>query len=452
MSRTEEYLAREKKSIYTTTTGTPIIQSGGLWGIQDVDGRMFSDGSSQCCLTNTGPSHPRIVSAIKQAAEKFHAGISADFPYCFNIKVEGKEYEVSRAALAEKLIELTDSIMPFPKRVAFDVTGALAVNLALKIAKISYFRELGFTTKDLTPYFNGKIFDPSLDSLFRCSFLGFENAFHGRHGEAQLLTNTKPQQLWAASSSCAFGRLTFPRLGTAARDIIKEADLMVKELLKIAPVVAFVFEPIQGEGGVILPSKDCLRSLIVYLRSIGVYIIADEIQTGLGRTGKWFACEHYGIQPDMVLLSKSLGAGIPISAVVANADKFPDLEPGMHSGSLHATPLAVAAAMVNFDIIEESLPKMPLLEKFVKGFLKDGLCSQYEEIKKVRQKGLMIGIEFATQEIRDAVIEECESQGLVLLKASRNTARFYPQINVSKSNIEKGLHVFKSVLEKLFRK
>ena len=125
----------------------------------------------------------------------------------------------------------------------------------------------------------------------------------------------------------------------------------IKNLEKFAPVVAFVFEPVQGEGGINIPDAGFLRELIDYLRARGIYIIADEVQTGFGRTGKMFACEHFGVKPDMVVLSKSLGAGLALGAVVVNDDMFPDLEPGMHSGSHLADPMAVAAAIANIDMI-----------------------------------------------------------------------------------------------------
>ena len=162
--------------------------------------------------------------------------------------------------------------------------------------------------------------------------------------------------MWAASSSCAFGRLPFPAPFFGYDDYKPywaNVDKIIEKLSKFAPIIAFVFEPIQGEGGINVPDSDFFRGLIGHLKSNirEIYLIADEVQTGFGRTGKMFACEHFGIEPDMMVLSKSLGAGLALGAVVVNDDMFPDLEPGMHSGSHLADPMAVAAAIANIDLI-----------------------------------------------------------------------------------------------------
>jgi putrescine aminotransferase len=354
--------------------------------------------------------------------------------------------EVSRVALAEKLIEITNSVMPFKKRVFFEVSGATAVNLAAKIAQITDLRRIGLQTSDFESFFNEDIFIPSRESICRFSFLAFRNAFHGRHGIAQLLTNSKPKQLWAVSSSCAVGRLPFPIQGICKRDLrdIGIASKIITELENFAPVIAFVFEPVQGEGGINIPDDNLLNSLINGLRARGIYIIADEVQTGLGRTGKMFACEHFGIQPDMMVLSKSLGAGIPISAVIVNAEKFPDLEPGMHSGSHHASPLAVAAAIANINKIErENLVEQSANHGvYVLRRLQEIAKSFPSVIQEARGKGLMLGIEFKSQELRNAAAKKCIENGLLLAGCGEAVIRMTPALVVTIDEIEDALNIF----------
>ena len=424
-------------------TGPVLIGGKGIIAC-NLNGEKFLDFTGQISLLNTGYAPKEVVSAIRQMAGKIHSCLSADYPYSVKIKINGAEKEVSRAALAEKLIALTSKAMPYPKkRVHFEVSGATAVNLALKIAKITYLRKKGVKTEDFKPFFEKDIFIPSKEDDFKFSILGFRGAFHGRHGDSQCLTNSKTKQLWAASSSCALGRLPFPSPGIDKEQFWDKTLEIINILEGKAPVIAFVFEPVQGEGGINVPDGELLAQLIEYLRGRGIYIIADEIQTGLGRTGAMFACEHFNIQPDMIITSKSLGAGIPMGAVVVNAGLFPDLEPGMHSGSHHATPLAVAGAIANLDLIVEK----KLCDRSF--FYGSYIIKQLQNIAKgqpkiidIRGLGLMIGIEFATADERDIVIANCKKHGLLLAPAGAKAIRMTPPLIVTKIQIDKALAIF----------
>lgn len=456
MRTKEEYFKKEKEIIGTTTVdfdGPVIVGGKGVWAY-DLDGRKILDFTGQISLLNTGYGSKEVASALRQQIKSgVHSCISADYPYLSEIIINRKRMEVSRVALAEKLIKITDKVMPFPKRVFFEVTGALGVNLAAKIAKITHLKNRGVKIKDFNALFEKDIFIPSQEKLCKFSFLVFRNAFHGRPGDPQCFTNSKARQLWGASSSCAVGRLPFPLPAVDAADLIATVDKIIEKLSQFAPIVAFIFEPIQGEGGINIPNGILLKTLVNYLRNRRIYIIADEVQTGFGRTGKMFACEHFGIEPDTMVLSKSLGAGIPMAAVIVNADKFPDLEPGMHSGSHHATPLACAGAIANIDkIIREDLVAqsenygayaLNRLQTTLKG---------YPEIVDVRGLGLMIGIEFASAEIRDEVAKDCKKNGLLLASASAKTIRMTPALVVSIPEIDIAVQIFKkSFLDVVFR-
>jgi 4-aminobutyrate aminotransferase len=443
---TEKYMEREKKAIYTTTVDTPVLKKGkGVW-VEDVGGKMYLDFTSQISLLNTGYCPSKIVRVIKHSAEQVHSCISADWPFCF----EFEGMEISRAALAEKLIEISNSIMPFEKKVMFEVSGATAVNAALKIAKISYLRKKGKLNNEIPEKhcLHSNVFMASYHDNFRFSFLTSYNAFAGRHGDAQCITNSKAVQLCGASSSCAFGRLPLPYPGQSEKEIHRRAYGLIKQLSNYAPVIAFIFEPIQGEGGINVPSKKGLRILANYLREKGIYIIADEIQSGLGRTGKMFACKHFDIQPDMVILSKSLAAGLPMGAVIANADKFPDLEPGMHSGSMHCTPSACAAAVTNLEMIEKHLENAAKLGRYAINRLKL-IAKKHFAIKEIRGLGLMLGIEFHQLKTREVVLKQVKNLGLLLAPCGEKTIRFYPPIIVSKRELDLGLDTLEGVLENL---
>jgi 4-aminobutyrate aminotransferase-like enzyme len=461
----EEYFRKEKEFIGTTTVDFdgPIITGGKGIQLRDLDDREILDFTGQISLLNTGYGSKEVVSAICQQAKKgVHSCISADYPYFNEITVNRRKLEVSRVALAEKLIEITEKVMPFKKRVFFEVSGAAAINLAAKIAQITYLRRKEEQAKDvasknferarlevrLKSLFEKDIFIPSREDLCKFSFLAFKNAFHGRHGIAQLLTNSKPRQLWAVSSSCAVGRLPFPFPGMDLEWLWPATQLLMCELNGFAPVAAFVFEPIQGEGGINVPDGQILKVLLEHLHDYGIYIIADEVQTGLGRTGKMFACEHFGIEPDMMVLSKSLGAGIPIAAVIVNAEKFPDLEPGMHSGSHHATPLACAAAIANLDLIlrknlvDQSANHGAYLLRRLEA-IKD---NWFPIITDVRGSGLMIGIEFNLTERRNKVIKKCFEKGLLLGRAGEKVIRMTPPLIVTIDEIDRALDIFQSAL------
>lgn len=444
----KEYFAKERELIGSSTVdfNGPVITGGkGVWGY-GLDGKAFLDFTGQVGLLNTGYCPSEVVIAIQRQAEKLHACMAADWPYCVEIKINGEMKEISRVALAERLIALTDKAMPFKKRIYFEVSGATAINLAVKIAKINYLMG-AFRTKAINPILELDIFIPSKIIAQRFSFLVFKKAFHGRHGEAQLLSNSKPEHFWGVSSNCAVGRLSFPVPGSSAKNIIKRLEQIVDELRAHGPILAFIFEPVQGEGGINIPDAKTLNEIVEIISSEEIPVIADEIQTGFGRTGKMFACEHFSIQPDMIVLSKSLGAGLAISAVIVNDEKFPNLEQGMHSGSHCADPLACAAAIANIDKIEEE----NLVEQscnhgaYLMGRLKE-IARSYKKIVDVRGLGLMVGVELDSVESRDAVIKYCGKNGLLLAPAGEKTIRMTPALIITIPQVDLAMDIFSASL------
>lgn len=452
-----EYMEREKKYLYTTTVGEPVLALGNSVFVRDVNGKEYLDGTSQISLLNTGYNPLEVKMAIEHVFNSgIHSCISADYPFSIDISfsrhfgVMSEYKEISRAALAKKLIEITNPIMPFEKRVMFEVSGATAVNTAAMLAMISYGRTHGWDTGKLAKLFfrSDDMLVPSHYPSFMFSFLAFKGAFHGRHGIAKLLTDSKPVHLWGLSSSCAVGRIDFPLYREIG--ILDKIDMLIRRLSQYAPVIGFFFEPVQGEGGIYVPDIKALREICDFLKDKGISLIADEIQAGLGRTGKMFACEHFGIQPDMILLSKSLAAGLPLGAIVANTEKFPDLEPGMHSGSMHCTPLACAAAQANLGLIEQNLKNAAKKGRFAMQWLCEFKDKFGYFIKDVRGLGLLLGIEMETSEARNKFVKLCrkmEPIGLILASCGEKTVRFCPPIIITHDRMSLAIDIMRRALE-----
>jgi len=458
---TKEYMNREKASIFTTTLveAGPVIASGKGARFVDIEGQEFIDFTAQISTLNTGYAPGVVVRNLEYVMKSGLVGnISVDWPSMIYTSGDcgGIKCEVSRAALAEKLIKMTDVIMPFRKRVAFGVFGAEAICTALKIAKITSLRQRGrCSTEWLKKAFlhSNDIFVPSRHGAFRFSFLSLKNAFHGRIGEAQLLTDSRAVQMWGVSSSCAVGKLTLPLACMTDEQILTEVNKKIFQLKNYAPVIGFVFEPIQGEGGINMPDPKKFRILAEYLRDLSVWIIADEIQTGFGRTGPMFGCEHFEIQPDMVVVSKSLAAGMPLSAVIANADKFPDLESGMHSGTMQASVLPVTAAMANLNLLKIWQPYGETMGRYLGRRLAEVTAPYQEFIADVRGTGLMRGVEFREPWQRQSVLNYCRENGLLLAGCgeSGTILRITPPLVITEKDINEAVEIFSGALKNLKR-
>jgi 4-aminobutyrate aminotransferase-like enzyme len=266
----EEYLLREAKSIFTSTVMKPVLNRVlSDTRVLGIDGKTYLDLSSQIGLTTTGLKNPMVRNAVEQAMNMIFTCLSADYPFSFNVSVFDparfsiKAYEVSRAALAEKMVKITGNIMPFEKRVGFEVSGATAVNFAIMLCQIARLRKKGewSTEKFKEMFWNQNIFTPQHHDPFRVSLVSFFRAFHGRHGYAKVLTNSKPVHTWGLTGSCAVGRIPFPIPGVDFKEIKKQAEDVLRYLryhvYDDAPL-AFIFEPVQGEGGVNFPEPEQL--------------------------------------------------------------------------------------------------------------------------------------------------------------------------------------------------
>ncbi|OGF61932.1 hypothetical protein A2926_00405 [Candidatus Giovannonibacteria bacterium RIFCSPLOWO2_01_FULL_44_40] len=421
--RTAAYYERMHKTLFSTTVEDyrPVIKKGnGVW-VEDIDGNQFLDFTSQVGIIGSGQCPEEVVSAIGEQARFATGIISNDFQFS---AVHGRGAllgeEVSPVALAEKLIELAP--VPYPKKVIFEVSGATAVSAAAKLCVLA---------RPNAPF-----------------FAAFDKAFHGRHGYSLDLSSSKQVHKLLHQEGLRVVRLPFPKRGAAFRDFLK---LLPQDY----PLSVLFVEIVQGEGGINIPDLKLLNAIRRYAAEVGALFVVDEVQTGLGRTGKLFASEYLNLPPDMIILSKALGGGLPLGAVIARTDILPagDLPKGAHSGTMPASPLAVAAALANLKILSD-----PVLLKEVKKlgkYLVEGLWKIAHSNRNILDVdslgGLMIGVELVSKKICEEVICAClsEEPGLLLIGAGQKTIRFMPPLIVTKEEIDLALSIFKKALNTL---
>ena len=389
--------------------------------VYDVEGRELIDFAGGIGVMNIGHCHPKVVAAIKDQAEKYtHT--------CFHVVM----YE-PYVKLAERLCILTPG--SFPKMAMFANSGAEAVENAVKIAR--------YYTK-------------------RPAIIAFENGFHGRTLLAMSLTSkVMPYKLgfgpfapeiyrmpYAYCYRCPFG-LKYPDCDVTCANYIKEFFV---SNVAAESTAALVVEPIMGEGGFITPPQEYFSKLIRVCQDNGIVFIADEIQTGMGRTGKMFAMEHWGVEPDLVTVAKSLAAGMPLSAVVGKKEMLDAPHVGGLGGTYSGNPVCCRAALAVLDVIEEEnlLEKAEALGKKLRERF-NALQQQFEIIGDVRGKGPMLALELvkdretkepAADEARE-LVKFCYEKGLILLSCGNfsNVIRTLMPLVITDEQLEKGLAI-----------
>jgi 4-aminobutyrate aminotransferase len=406
-----------------------VVESGKGCTVKDVDGNEYIDFNSGLACLNVGHNHPKVIEAIKRQCDRFLHYSNTDFYY----------NEV--VALAEKLAEITPG--NFEKKVYFGNSGTEAIEAAIKLAK-------WHTRKQL--------------------FIGFINAFHGRTIGSLSLTASKPAQRryffplmpgvnhvpYPYCYRCPF-KQTYPDCHYWCVDFIDEFVLQ-----KYAPpedVAAIVFEPIQGEGGYVVPPPEYFQRLRKLADRYGILLIDDEVQSGMGRTGKWFAIEHWNVEPDILCSAKALASGLPLGATIAKA-KVMDWVGGSHASTFGGNPLSCVAAMAVIDVIKE--------EKLLENATKQGtyILKRLEELKSeseivgdVRGKGLMIGVEFvedkdskkpAPQKANEIMMRSWK-RGIAVITCGISTIRIAPPLNITRELIDSGLEIIEDVVKEVER-
>jgi 4-aminobutyrate aminotransferase len=398
-----------------------VRRAEGVW-VEDVDGNIFLDCNAGVAVCNTGHCHPEVVRAIQeQAAELIHM-CGTDF------------YYRHMPELGRKLEEIVP--IPGPTKTHFANSGTEAVETALKLA---------------------------MHATGRQKFIAFFNSFHGRTlGSLSLTSSRIAQRRGFKRSVLDVTHVPYPNAfrhpftgelsdgATVSRACLSWIeDRLFKTTTPPEEVAGIVVEAVQGEGGYIPAPKEFLDGLRRICDEHGILLIVDEVQSGMGRTGKMFASDHYGLRPDIITIAKGLASGIPIGACVARADLM-DWKPGAHASTFGGNPVALASALKTIELLEGGLVRN---SAEVGAYLQDGLralARKHDCIGDVRGLGMMIGVEFvagsgsrdAAPELRDRVEMECYRRGLILLGAGHNTIRWSPPLILTREHVDVALEIF----------
>jgi 4-aminobutyrate aminotransferase len=394
--------------------------------VTDMDGNTFLDFAAGIAVCATGHCHPRIVKVIQeQAAQLIHLS-GTDF------------YYPQLSALAQKLAEIAPG--RGDKKVYFGNSGTEAIEAALKLARYATGRK---------------------------KFIAFYGAFHGRTFGSLSLTASKPVQrrgfgpLLEGVTHVSYpycyrcpNRPSDESCHPACLGVIE--DQLFKTILSPDEVAAIVFEPIQGEGGYIVPPPEFFEELKRLSRQHGILLIADEVQSGMGRTGRMFAVEHFGLEPDIIAIAKGVASGMPLGAIVARAELM-SWPPGSHASTFGGNPISCAAALETIRLIEDELMQNAgeVGEHLLQSLRK--LKSRCSVIGDVRGLGLMIGIELVKDQVtkekaiawRDLAVQRCFEKGLLILGCGENTLRLMPPLIVNRAQADAAMEILEDVLSEI---
>ncbi|MFZ5818276.1 MAG: acetyl ornithine aminotransferase family protein [Chloroflexota bacterium] len=400
--------------------GYPFVMDHGKGSeVWDVDGNRFLDFMGGIAVVSTGHAHPEVVKAIQEQAEKF-IHISSDF------------YHENWIRLAEKL----DEIAPFEEQAVSFMTnsGTEAVETAIKLAR----------------YHTG-----------RMNFIGFTGAFHGRTMGAVTFTASKPTYhsgFYPLMSGVVHAPYPNPYRPVLERKFGEDygetvvryiGEQILGPILPPDEVAGILVESIQGEGGYIVPPEGFYPALRKLCDQHGILLIVDEVQSGMGRTGKWWAIEHFGVEPDMLTAAKGIASGMPLGACVARKSVM-DWERGAHGNTYGGNPIACAASLATIDLIEkEYLQNAATVGEYALDALHE-LQARHPSIGDVRGRGLMIGVEFVqdrqtrepAKHLTERVVDLAFERGLLMLSCGKSVIRIAPPLSISKGEIDEGLAIF----------
>ncbi len=391
--------------------------------VWDVDGNKFLDFMAGIAVTSTGHAHPKVVKAIQEQAEKF-IHISSDF------------YHEKWIELGEKLAD----IAPFEDYGVSFMTnsGTEAVETAIKLAR----------------YHTG-----------RSNFIGFTGAFHGRTMGAVTFTASKPKYhkgfypLMNGVLHAPYPNPYRPMLEHRNGEDEGEAvvryieDQILGHVLPPEEVAGILVESIQGEGGYIVPPASFYPALRELCDKHGILLICDEVQSGMGRTGKWWAIEHFNVEPDIITVAKGIASGMPLGACVARREIM-DWEKGSHGNTYGGNPVSCAAALATIELIEnEYMQNAAEVGQYTLDALQE-IQVRHPSMGDVRGKGLMIGVEFVKDretkepaaDVTERVVDLAFERGLLTLSCGKSVIRIAPPLSISKSEVDEGLGVFEEAL------
>jgi 4-aminobutyrate aminotransferase len=400
-----------------------VMDHGTGTEVWDVDGNRFLDFAAGIAVVATGHSHPQVVKAIQDQAERF-IHISSDY------------YHETWVRLGEKF----DEIAPFDGPAASFMTnsGTESVEAAIKLAR--------FHTK-------------------RHGFISFLGAFHGRTIGSVSLTASKSHYKGSFSPLMngvvhvpfpdPFRPLLVRRKGEGYGEAVVRyiEDEILQRLLPVDEVAGFMIEPIQGEGGYIVPPPDFFPALRALCDKYDILLIADEVQSGMGRTGKWWAIENFGVEPDIITSAKGLASGMPLGAMITRKEVM-SWPKGSHGNTYGGNPIACAASLATIDLIEKSYMKNV---RDVGPYTLDALAeimARHPSIGEVRGIGLMIGVDFVQDresktpavDLRDAVVDLAFERGLLTLGCGHSTIRISPPLSTTRAEVDEALLIFEEAI------
>jgi 4-aminobutyrate aminotransferase len=404
-------IARDEAVVSPSLTRAyPLVaESGSGMTVTDVDGNRFLDFAAGIAVCSTGHAHPKVVAAIKEQADRLIHIAATDF------------FEPRYLEFSERLA----AIAPFKEkaRVFLTNSGTEAVEGAIKLAR----------------HHTG-----------RPGIIAFEGGFHGRTMGSLSLTNSKIKQ------RAGFGPLIpmvhhapFPRVrawraqsggdGSAELEVLRRTVL--GRIISPTDVAAIVVEPIQGEGGYFPAPRAFLEGLREICDEHGILLIADEIQSGMGRTGRWWAIEHAGVEPDILTTAKGIASGMPIGAFIAR-DSVWTWSPGAHGSTFAGNPICAAAGLATLDIIEsEGIGNAASMGSRLREGL-ERVARDVDAVVDIRGEGLMLGVEFESHEAAEAAQLACFERGLLVLECGESSLRFSPPLIVDAEAVDTAVRLF----------
>src|SRR5271157_2772908 len=424
--RARAIIERDQRAVSPSYTRSyPLVVERGQGAlVEDPDGNRFLDFNAGIAVVATGHCHPRVVEAIqRQAARLIHMS-GTDF------------YYEEMVALAEALSRIAPG--GTARRVSFGNSGAEAVEGAIKLARWATGRD---------------------------KIIAFFGSFHGRTMGALSLTASKAVQRerfgplvpgvvhapYPNCYRCPFGQAP----ESCAVECVKHIeDALLKTIAPAAETAAIVVEPVQGEGGYVVPPKKFFDELARVARANGILLVCDEVQSGMGRTGKMWASEHFDLVPDILAVAKGIASGMPLGATVARADLM-TWPPGAHASTFGGNPVCCAAALATIALLEEGLiENAARMGAHIRSRI-DGWPARFPTVGQVRGLGLMIGIEMVRDQqsrekapqIRDRVVDLAFERGLLVLGAGENSIRLCPPLVVTRDQCDFAVETLEACLK-----
>ena len=426
--KASELIKRDERLLSgSLTRSAPLVgeKAEGMY-IEDPDGNVFLDFGSGIAVTALGHRHPAVVEAIKKQLDKLIFVNSLDY------------YSPPQVDYAERICALSPG--KFEKKIFYTNSGSESVDTAIKIAKAHNRRPYG---------------------------IGFINGFHGRTMGAISFTTTNVEGRRGFAPMYPIGQFTpypycyrcmfnreYPSCGLECMNYM--TDIIFKKILPPDEVSFIILEAVQGSGGYIVPPKEFFTKLRAICDEHEIILIVDEVQTGFGRTGKMFACEHFDLEPDVITMSKAFAHGLPAGAAIAKAEIM-DWDPGAHEGTLNGGPVIMEAAKAVLKVLDdeklvENAEKMGRYLKEQLGVLQ----KHYPAVGDIRGLGLMVGVEFVepdgktpAKSIRDRLIAAAFEKGLLLLGAGASSIRLAPPLIVKEKEIDTALGIIEDCLKEL---